>query len=86
MEKEAKYLSVAFVTGIVNRHSVHLLTPWQLFCVHDVTVTAAVAEGLWDGSYGTALTGQALCSVLCAQGTQDLVRCLQNFDWYAQSS
>ena len=83
MEKEAKYLSVAFVTGIVNRHSVHLLTPWQLFCVHDVTVTAAVAEGLWDGSYGMALMGQALCSVLC---TQDLVPCLQNFDWYAQSS
>lgn len=29
MEKEAKYLSVAGVTRIINRHSVHLLTTLQ---------------------------------------------------------
>ena len=39
MEKEAKDLSVAGVTRIINRH---LLTALKIFTVFDVTVTTAV--------------------------------------------
>lgn len=50
MEKEAKDLSVAVVTGTMNRHSVHLPAPWQIFRVSDVTVTVQSARGYREHS------------------------------------
>lgn len=45
MEKEAKYLSVAGALRIINRHSVHLLTPLQILSVYSVTVTNESTKG-----------------------------------------
>lgn len=43
MEKEANYLSVAGAMRIINRHSVHLQIPLQIFSEYNVTVTNAVS-------------------------------------------
>lgn len=48
MEKEAKYLSVAGVTRIINRHSVHLLTTLQIFSVYNATGTPAINSRLQE--------------------------------------
>lgn len=46
MEKEAKFLSVAGAMRIINRQSVHLLTPLQIFIVYRVTVTNVINKEL----------------------------------------
>ena len=46
MEKEAKFLSVAGAMRIINRQSVHLLTPLQIFIVYLVTVTNVINQEL----------------------------------------
>ena len=46
MEKEAKFLSVAGAVRIINRQSVHLLTPLRIFSVYRVTVTYVIDQEL----------------------------------------
>ena len=74
MEKEAKFLSVAGAMRIINRQSVHLLTPLQIFIVYLVTVTNVINQEL--GSSRVTGSGNVLPfpeSVLNGQTSTEVV-------------
>ena len=74
MEKEAKFLSVAGAMRIINRQSVQLMTPLQIFIVYLVTVTNVINQEL--GSSRVPGSGNVLPfpeSVLNGQTSTEVV-------------